>query len=231
VSVRTVDEALQAAAAGADFIDLKEPREGALGALPVHEIERIVAALRTRFPGLPVSATTGDFDDDRGADILAAVERVARCGVDYVKVGIVRGSAAAALVEQLARSGRPVVPVLLCDGGLDVAAMHAACRGPFPALMADTRDKAAGGLFDCVATATLAWMLETARAHGKLAGLSGALRMSHAAQLAALAPDFAGFRGAVCRGDRTGDLDAQKVRDLARTMRDAEAAGSVAVGQ
>ena len=35
ISVRSVDEALLVAANGADFIDLKEPREGALGGLPV----------------------------------------------------------------------------------------------------------------------------------------------------------------------------------------------------
>ena len=34
VSVRSVDEALVAAAGGADFIDLKEPSQGALGGLP-----------------------------------------------------------------------------------------------------------------------------------------------------------------------------------------------------
>ncbi len=47
VSVRSVDEALLAAASGADFIDLKEPGQGALGGLPVASIVAIVAALRS----------------------------------------------------------------------------------------------------------------------------------------------------------------------------------------
>ena len=50
ISVRSVDEALQAAEGGADFIDLKEPRLGALGALPLATIRSCVAALR-RFRG------------------------------------------------------------------------------------------------------------------------------------------------------------------------------------
>ena len=59
VSVRTVAEAAVAAADGADFIDLKEPRAGALGGLPVALIGDIVSVLRASGCTLPVSATIG----------------------------------------------------------------------------------------------------------------------------------------------------------------------------
>ena len=60
VSVRSVEEALLVAGAGADFIDLKEPSAGALGGLPLATIRAIVAALHRGAGALPVSATIGD---------------------------------------------------------------------------------------------------------------------------------------------------------------------------
>ncbi len=47
VSVRSVDEARLAAAAGADFIDLKEPSAGALGALPLATVRAVVGVARS----------------------------------------------------------------------------------------------------------------------------------------------------------------------------------------
>ena len=49
-SVRSADEAFDAARAGAELIDLKEPKEGALGGVAVDEIARIVRALRAQYP-------------------------------------------------------------------------------------------------------------------------------------------------------------------------------------
>jgi uncharacterized protein (UPF0264 family) len=220
-SVRDVGEALAAAAAGADFIDLKEPRAGALGGVLPARLRDIVAALRRAHPGLPVSATIGDHAAGALAQIEAGVAAVGECGVDYVKVGVVGGDPCArgVLLARLAAVPWPVVPVFIADRGLDFAAIEAACRLPFPALMADTEDKRAGSLFDCVSAATLARFVGCARRAGKLVGLSGALRPQHLPQLAALAPDFAGFRGALCDGARTDGLDPDKVRRLARALR------------
>ncbi len=52
------------------------------------------------------------------------------------------------------------------------------------------------------------------QSRGSLAGLSGALRAADVPALLALAPHFAGFRGALCAGDRAGALDADRVRAL-----------------
>lgn len=213
VSVRSVDEALLAATAGADFIDCKEPRAGALGALPLETTRAVVAALRERHPGRPVSATIGDLF--AGEDAQAVLERVAAtdaCGVDYVKVGIARG--ATALLDALASSGAPVVPVFIADQGLDAALLARACAAPFPALMLDTADKRRGSLFDVLEPAALRRFIFNVRAAGKLSGLAGALRTEHLPGLARLAPDFAGFRSAVCDGARTGALSSARLRAL-----------------
>jgi len=54
-----------------------------------------------------------------------------------------------------------------------------------------------------------------------MGGLAGALRVDDVPQLLALAPDFAGFRSAVCTGARDGALDAQRVRALKAELRGA----------
>jgi len=219
VSVRDASEALAAAGAGADFIDLKDPSSGALGGLPPERIAAIVVVLRAHAAGLPVSATIGDVDAHEVEEILARARRVAQCGVDYVKVGVdgQGGRAAAlALVAQLAglaRAGVPVVPVLVADEGVDDALVQAALReGVFPALMLDTRAKRAGSLLQRVTLLSLAGFVARVRGSGCLAGLAGALRQADLALVKALGPDFAGFRSAVCAGERAGVLDAQRVR-------------------
>ena len=219
VSVRSVHEALLAAAGGADFIDLKEPRAGALGALPLATVREIVAALRARGIDRPLSATIGDWPMHALAEIGARVEAVAECGVDYVKVGIERDPLSRELLDALARCGRPVVPVFIADRGLDAALVaHAAGLG-FAGLMVDTADKRAGSVFDCLTMHALQDFMTRARAASSLCGLAGALRIEDVSSLAALAPDFAGFRTAVCAGDRSAALDPQRLRELAQALR------------
>jgi len=223
VSVRSVDEALIAARGGADFIDLKEPGQGALGGLPEATIRTIVTALRAQGITLPVSATIGDVPMSMRDEILARVAAVGDCGVDYVKVGIERGPLSREVLEALAATGRAIVPVFIADRGLDDALVALALTFGFAGLMADTADKHAGSLLEMVERPALQRFVAQVRGAGVMVGIAGALRASHAAELAALAPDFAGFRSAVCAGDRSAALDPQRLRGLADTMRRAQA--------
>jgi uncharacterized protein (UPF0264 family) len=219
VSVRDGAEALRAAEAGADFIDLKEPRAGALGGLEPRKIRDIVVLLRLRHPGLSISATIGDLPAHELADlgaILERVEAVGRCGVDMVKVGVPgQGDAMACdLLNRLGATKWQIVPVLLADAGVAAHLIVEACAQPFPALMLDTQGKTAGSLFDFMAMKDVAEVVRQARTAGKLIGLAGALREADLPKLHALQPDFAGFRSAVCDGARTGELVGEKVRAL-----------------
>lgn len=223
VSVRSVAEARVAAQGGADFIDLKEPRDGALGALPIGTIAEVVQALRAQRSALPVSATIGDLAMTDLDAILARVDAVAACGVDYVKVGIERVAQARLVLDALAGSGHAVVPVFIGDRGLDCELVAHACALKFPALMVDTADKLAGSLFDVVSEAELQRFVSLVRASGALVGLAGALRRPQLARLSALGPDFAGFRSAVCSGDRSGELDPERLRALAAALHAAPA--------
>jgi len=219
VSVRDVGEALSAAAAGVDFIDLKEPRAGALGGLPVETIREVVTALRRQGATQPISATIGDWPMAQRDAIVAQVHVVADSGVDYVKVGIENEDRAADVLQGLAGCGRTVVPVFIADRGVDAALLALACALPFPALMLDTADKQAGSLFDCISQRALLRFIEQVRHADRLAGLAGALRFQHLPRLRCLAPDFAGFRSAVCSGERTAELVPARVRALGVELR------------
>jgi (5-formylfuran-3-yl)methyl phosphate synthase len=216
VSVQNVDEALAAAQAGADFIDLKDPAAGALGGLAVSRIVPIVSMLRARHPSLPISATIGDLAPSQIDEALRRVAEVAACGVDYVKVGVAPGAETGkALLMALADCEAQVVPVLLADDGVDMALVHTALAlGAFPALMLDTADKRAGSLIDRLAPTALFAFVAAARRHGCLSGLAGALRGVDVPALREIAPDFAGFRSAVCEGARNSKLDPVRVRAL-----------------
>jgi (5-formylfuran-3-yl)methyl phosphate synthase len=217
VSVRDAAEALAAAQAGADFIDLKDPADGALGGLGAARIAPIVAALRARHPALPISATIGDVAPSDIDEVLRRVAEVAACGVDYVKVGVAPGGQAllAALASCCKVLEAQVVPVLLADAGVDMALVEAALAlGAFPALMLDTADKSAGSLIERLAPAALFAFVAALRQRDCLSGLAGALRGVDVPALREIAPDFAGFRSAVCDGPRDGELDPVRVRAL-----------------
>ena len=226
VSVRSVEEALLAADGGADFIDLKEPSAGALGGLPVKTVRAIVTALREQGLGLPISATIGDLALTDVSAVLARVAEVGECGVDYVKVGIPREPGAADVLAALARAPHAVVPVFIADRGLDAALIERACALRFPGVMADTADKLAGSLFDAVPLADLQRFVARVRSAGALVGLAGALRLPQLPALRALAPDFAGFRSAVCGADRRAALDPQRLHELVTQIRSADRAAA-----
>jgi (5-formylfuran-3-yl)methyl phosphate synthase len=224
ISVRSVEEALQATAAGAHFIDLKEPGQGALGGLPLPVIRDIVKALHAQPLQRPVtfkiSATIGDLPMHALGTIQARVHAVAACGVDYVKVGITREPEAAAVLDWLGRCGLAIVPVLIADQGLDDALLAQALAWPFAGLMLDTANKKAGSLFDVMTVDAVQHFIHTTRQAGLMVGVAGALRIAQLPLLARLAPDFAGFRSAVCVGDRSAALDAERLRLLLATLAD-----------
>ncbi len=219
VSARDAEEALVALVAGADVIDLKEPRDGALGMVEVGEIRRAVAAVGGR---RPVSATTGDLPPDDPAAVLAAAAAVAATGVDYVKVGLFPGAGRRALIETLglALAGETrLVAVLFADHGFDAGLIAPLAAGGFSGLVVDTAGKRAGRLTDHLSLAELAALVASCRSEAMLCGLAGSVRLDDIAPLAALGPDLIGVRGAATLGpDRTAPLDAGRVAALVAAL-------------
>jgi (5-formylfuran-3-yl)methyl phosphate synthase len=218
VSVATPSEAAQVAAAGIDFIDLKDPTRGALGNLPEATLAAIVARLGAQPRRGKLSATIGDLPATDIDAIMTRVSRVAACGVNLVKVGITR-TGATELLDTLATCSHSIVPVFIADCGLDAEVLARAARLPFAALMIDTADKLAGSLLDRMDGSKLREIVASVQAEDCAIGLAGALRISDWPRIAALAPDFAGFRSAVCHGWRGGALDGRLLARLVSQAR------------
>jgi (5-formylfuran-3-yl)methyl phosphate synthase len=216
-SVRSAEEALDAANAGADVIDLKEPSAGALGGVDIGEIKRIVQMLRVRHAHKPVTATIGDLPNHALDTMTERIHDVAATRVDYVKVGVEPGAGAVRCLQHLASLRAPVVPVLLSDEGIDHEVVSIALQLGFAAIVFDTANKNGRTLFDHVDVVTLSACIEDARAHGTMIALAGSLGLNDIRRIRALAPDIAGFRGALCNAGegRAGRLDPERVAMLA----------------
>jgi uncharacterized protein (UPF0264 family) len=212
-SVANLAEARLVAEAGVDIIDLKNPARGALGALPVEEVARIVQALGGRHP---VSATVGDLPMEPGI-VAPAVEAMAATGVDYVKIGFFPGGDWSGVIfglQPLAAAGIRLVAVLFGDCAPDLARVSALAGAGFAGAMLDTADKRKGSLPAVCEPGFLHDFVAEVRGHGLLCGLAGSLRAGDVPLLRALEPDYLGFRGALCGGDRIGNLDRDAVQNL-----------------
>ncbi len=209
-SVRDAAEAEMALGAGADIIDLKDPSQGALGALAPSAVESCVRAIAGR---APLSATVGDLPL-RSEILRDAVRETASLGVDYVKLGVFPDDDAerclAALEPEAARFR--LILVLVADALPPFDAIGLAARIGACGVMFDTLGKDAGALPDHLTPAVLAAQLASARALGLTAGLAGSLKARHVPGLLALEPDLLGFRGALCRaGHRVARLDPERL--------------------
>ncbi|MBC7943727.1 MAG: (5-formylfuran-3-yl)methyl phosphate synthase [Burkholderiales bacterium] len=212
-SVLSMAEAKTALAAGVDIIDLKNPATGALGALPLSDIAAIVRMIGGR---RPVSATIGDLPMQAGL-ICEAVERTAAAGVDFIKIGLFdNGDARDCLnaLRPLARCGQ-LVAVLFADRDLDWDLIDYAAASGFAGVMLDTADKSSGGLRSHLSALALGEFVRNARAHGMFIGLAGKLQLADIPFLLPLAPDYLGFRGALCAGfERAAAIDENAIRDV-----------------
>ena len=228
-SVTSTAEAMLALELGADIIDLKNPSDGALGALPLETIRDIVKVIDGR---RVVSATIGDPSEDMSL-VTQKIMATAAMGVDIVKIGIATnrsqlaswqgvawpgglGSEPMAQGQWLA-SGYPVstrlVAVLFADQQPDFAWIDALAKCGFYGLMLDTSDKHSGGLRAHLKDKQLRDFVERAHSQNLACGLAGSLRIGDIAPLLAMAPDYLGFRGALCRNvSRTEQLDAAAMR-------------------
>jgi uncharacterized protein (UPF0264 family) len=212
-SVRDEAEAERAVGAGVDIIDLKDPSQGALGALAPGVVG---ACVRTVAGRAPLSATVGDLPLQSEA-IRAALLTTAALGVDYVKLGLFPDADAESCLDSLRPAAARIrlILVLFADAlpqfdAIGLAASIGACG-----VMFDTLGKSAGALPDHLPPAALAPQLAAAKAQGLTVGLAGSLKARHVPSLMALDPDLLGFRGALCLdGERAAPLDPARLASI-----------------
>jgi len=215
VSVVSAAEASRALAGGADIIDVKDPREGALGAPSprvLAEVAEVVGA------AAPVSVALGDLPNLPHTAALAA-RGAAVSGARFVKLGL-RGvrelDDAVALVSAVADAVGPDIAVIAAAyadaDALDPPALPPARlpavvqRTGISGALVDTFVKDGRGLYGWMTTSELGELRARLRAIGASFGVAGQLTRR---QLGRVAADVVGVRSAVCRGgDRGAELDA-----------------------
>lgn len=217
-SVNSLDEAQLVLEAGADIIDLKQPAQGALGALDIQTVNDIVAAIDGQ---RPVSATIGDLPMQPG-QVLKAGRTMAATGVDYVKIGFFPGGDWLNTITQLAQLTRAdlrLIAVLFADRNPNFNTIAQLADFGFTGVMLDTMDKRNGSLTSVMPLQKIQDFVERSRRYGLICGLAGSLRCEDIVTLLPYNPDYLGFRGALCSaGIRTSSLNPKAVSSIKQTL-------------
>ncbi len=220
ISVRSAEEAVLAQKNGADFIDLKDPERGALGALDLAETASIIAALSGESV---ISATIGDLPMSP-EEIDAAIARRLALNIDYLKVGFCPASMQAyesclAVIQHDAEQGYKIIAVLFADLTYQHALMSAIKQAEIACVMLDTSSKKGKTLLDYYSDEQLASFFKQMRTNDRLIGLAGSLQSSDVSRLKSYKPDYLGFRGGVCQaGQRQKALNPTRIRELSKVL-------------
>ena len=220
ISVAGPADARAALLGGADVIDAKDPRHGALGPVPLHRLATIRAAIGG---ARPLSAALGDAADEDA--IARTVAAAASLGLAFVKVGfagVTREARARRLAAAAQRAATDVrtrlVLVAYADWrraqSLPPAQILTVAAGAGAAgVLLDTANKSAP-LFTLESPTSVAAWIAAAHAAGLFAALAGGLSGPEFTRARALRADLVGVRGAACVGGRTGRVSQARVAAL-----------------
>jgi uncharacterized protein (UPF0264 family) len=199
-SVTSLHEAQLAIDADVDIIDLKNPLEGALGALPLQVVNEIVALVNNR---QLVSATIGDLPMNPLL-IKSAVDHLTLTGVDIIKVGFFGNENhldCINLLKQYAKINTKIVAVLFADQQPNIELLDSFMTSGFYGVMLDTANKSSGGLLKHQSIDFLLRFTHEAKSLGLFSGLAGSLTEKEISELKKTGVDYLGFRGALCSGE------------------------------
>ena len=218
-SISDMAEARIALQAPIGILDMKDPTQGALGALNEHtigEIVRFVAGTRTS------SATIGDLPAEPEA-VLKKTQAVARLGVDYVKIGMFGGDWLLKCLPALKTIATDInlVGVLFAEHFSDLSGPCSLLKSAgFVGIMVDTADKKNGSLRTLKSDTELGDFVRTAQNNGLLCGIAGSLKYEDVKPLTKIVPDYLGFRTALCENhQRQGKLSLAMIRKIAKQLR------------
>ncbi|ADZ09229.1 UPF0264 protein [Methanobacterium lacus] len=226
ISPINAEEALESIEGGADIVDVKNPKEGSLGA----NFPWVIKNIREITPeGMHVSATLGDVPYKPGTVSLAAAGAVVS-GADYIKVGLYgtkNYDEALEVMENVVKSVREFdedalvvasgyadahrvgavdpmeIPRVAADAGADLA-------------MVDTAVKDGKTLFDFMDVEKLQKFNDSIHDYGLKSALAGSVKKDQLKLLYDIGCDVVGIRGAACTGgDRNnGSIHRTAVKEL-----------------
>jgi (5-formylfuran-3-yl)methyl phosphate synthase len=226
VSVRSAAEAAAALRGGADIIDAKEPRRGALGPVTAPVLRQIAEQVPAELPLSVALGEVASVAEVRG--ILSELELQARPGGTFLKLGFAAGSSPEQIGQLLAVAVK-LAASLRCSPRLVAVAFadHTRARLPAPdilsdiviengawGLLLDTAIKDGTGLTGWMAPADLTSWVRRGRRAGVLTAIAGSLSLSSLPEAVGAGPDVIGVRGAACSGGRNGMVEPDQVRAL-----------------
>ncbi len=212
-SINSVHEAHLLLSTAVHIIDLKQPAEGALGALSLPVIDEIVTVINQQ---KPISATIGDLPM-QPEPVFNAVQTLAKTGVDYIKIGFFPSDNWQAVIHKLKSiaTNKPLIAVLFADSNPDLSVMQDLKTAGFAGIMLDTMDKSQGSLTQVMDFDTIQQFVSDARQIGLICGLAGSLKCEDIPLLLPLKADYLGFRGALCQQHlRTAELNVNAVASV-----------------
>lgn len=226
ISPINTDEALESIEGGADIVDVKNPKEGSLGA----NFPWVIKNIRKITPdGMHVSATLGDVPYKPGTVSLAAAGAVVS-GADYIKVGLYgtkNYDEALEVMENVVKSVKEFDEnaLIVASGYADAHRVGAVDPMEIPGVaadagadlaMVDTAVKDGKTLFDFMDVDKLQEFNDTIHDHGLKSALAGSVKKDQLRLLYDIGCDVVGIRGAACTGgDRNnGSIHRSAVKEL-----------------
>ena len=227
VSPINVEEAKISRLGGADIIDVKNPKEGSLGA----NFPWMIKAVKQAAGNVPVSATIGDFNYKPGTASLAALG-AAVSGAEYIKVGlydIQTGEQALDMLVNIVRSVKDYDrnKKVVAAGYSDYRRINSISPFELPSIgakagvdvvMMDTGIKDGRSTFEFLKEAELREFVKSAGKHGLKTALAGTIKFDDIPALKRISPDIIGVRGCVCGGDRNSSIKQELVEQLKKEI-------------
>ena len=213
-SVRSLEEARSVSECNIAILDLKDPAQGALGALPIEQVLRIVNAVKKQ---VTVSATIGDIPCDAGM-LYPQIESMAATGVDIIKIGIFGkgiNSTVLKMLHTFSKRNIRIVLVFFAEDLHENPDFSSLAGIGITGVMVDTRNKKTGTLRQKISDNRLSEFVTSARKAGLMSGLAGSLGLEDVFPLLQMRPDYLGFRGALCRHSRREDeIHSESVKQI-----------------
>jgi (5-formylfuran-3-yl)methyl phosphate synthase len=217
ISVRSAEEAKIAIQAGADFIDVKEPKNGALGAASSKVWRDVAKAIDQTERRKDQNAIVSSLALGELLDLPTKLAEASMTGYKYAKIGLATCSSFPDWKEwlKIAFSMFPKKTAKVAVAYADYA--HALSPTPSEILKAgkqlrckafliDTYDKSKGDVFEVMPISTLRKLFAEAHEYGMLTVLGGSLKIGRMTEILEVNPDIVALRRGVCQGDRLGDI-------------------------
>lgn len=231
ISPKGIEEARAAYRGNAEIIDVKNPREGSLGA----NFPWIISQIRDEIPSeIPISAAIGDFPNLPGTASLAALGAL-EAGANIIKVGLKgpkKAEEAVYLMRQVVKAvgenSQPAEVVACAYGDFERAGTidprdlpEIGQSAEVDYVMMDTAIKDGKPLTDFFSMDELRDFVDEAHSLDLKVALAGSLGREQIFRLKNLDPDVIGVRGAVCEGNNRGnEISEDLVRELTDVLED-----------